>query len=839
MRVCAFVAPCQTGFSTKQDPFKFSDRLVKKARQKQGGRAIVEANSTKQSPVNNRTAKVFWKVVVFLGAVGAFCAFILWPPHAAGPELVAKTCDALRQQGFKTDLSQFNFSTPPEMRTREAAFAALDPKQSAELPLEWPVLTETVGNDFVVVVWQQDLLKWPHAMPPDGGDQVTWDEFRELFTDHQTALDAACQAALSGPIRFHLQASGGNHMLLRHLAPLKGLAQALGYRTILALHDGNPDSAWTNLLAQTRLVTAWEPEPAEVSHSVRFLMTKLVFDATWQALQTNAWPEARLAQLQAEWEATDFLTNLSEVGEFKLAADAADYDFDRRQNLRPGQRGGDHPPFSEFVRNAIRSPWSVWSEMRYNWNRAHYARGGQYEEERDLLLYDRDREIELRNAVQAPTWAQMIGLPGVTNTVPFHSKYYSSVQARRASSQMAKAFQSAGGGFLGHAAQAETQRRMLIVALALERYHGQHGAYPPALTALAPEFVKTVPDDFMDGRPLRYQLNDAGHYRLYSVGLDGVDDGGKMAKEERLSPAELRSGGLALLPKGDLVWPFPASTATAAELRRQQSAVFEKKADDLELIQAEAQWKHAANHQRAVEELLAAPAPNLPDVKYQGQPLSEWLRNPNTAGVNEVALCGLFTLKQIMTGGEPEQAAFELPIRYDALKHVGEIYLLIDTNNDDADEGCVVQQMDCRRADNGDCLLVWDTIYESPGKHALRAGFEVHGGSSDNETLVGPPLPFVVSNLCQFSTSSAHFDPRLGAAFQLRLPEMNGRFVLKCQTTDGALLKTITGATTNGIVNVRWDLKDEQGRRLSADIFNSLWTITLPDSGRSQTLKGP
>ena len=135
--------------------------------------------------------------------------------------------------------------------------------------------------------------------------------------------------------------------------------------------------------------------------------------------------------------------------------------------------------------------------------------------------------------------------------------------------------------------------------------------------------------------------------------------------------------------------------------------------------------------------------------------------------------------------------------------------------------------------------MVWDTIYESPGKHALRAGLEVHGGLPDNEAIVGPPLPFVVSNLCQFSISSAHFDPRLGAPFQLKLPEMNGQFVLKCQTTNGALLKTITGTTTNGIVSVRWDLVDDQGRRFGAHFFNSAWTITLPDSGRTQNLKGP
>jgi hypothetical protein len=97
----------------------------------------------------------------------------------------------------------------------------------------------------------------------------------------------------------------------------------------------------------------------------------------------------------------------------------------------------------------------------------------------------------------------------------------------------------------------------------------------------------------------------------------------------------------------------------------------------------------------------------------------------------------------------------------------------------------------------------------------------------------------VISNLCQFSVNSAEFDPRLGAAFLLKLPETNGQYVLKCQTTDGIVLKTMPGATSKGIVKVRWDLNDERGQRFTGDAFDTLWTITLPGSGRTQTLKGP
>jgi hypothetical protein len=773
-------------------------------------------------------AKAFRKVAVILLLAGILCALFLWMHRRPGPELVANTREELRQQGFKTDLSEFDLSTSGEIRAREADLTSLGANRSAGLPREWPDLAEAAGNDSVVVVWKQDMLKLPHE-----SDEITWDQFREPLDKNRSALNAACQAALTGPIRFNLVASGGHGMLLRHLGLVRNVVAMLGSRTMLALHDGQQDAAWTNLVAATHLVTAWDIEPVEISHLVRSVMTKIVFEATWQILQTNAWSERRLAQLQAEWEHVDFFSHLPDTGEFDLACDAADYEFARRPG--PNSRPGAEPTMIEL----LRSPLRAWADIRYHWDEARYWQSCQYVEERNLLLYDRDRELELRKAVRAPTWVQMSALPGVTNKSPFNTKRSSGVRAMRSSRRIGLAFQEAGGGLLGHAAEAEARRRIIVAALALERYHAQHGAYPPALANLLPEFLKTEPTDFMDGQPLRYELNPDGHYRLYSIGLDCVDDGGEMTEEGPRTRSGFRPRVPGVMPKGDIVWPLPAKTTVVTAMRQQQSAGIQKQADDSELALAEAQWKHAANHQTDVEKLLAAPAAAIEDLKYHGKALSELLRNAGTSETNHLALGDMFTLKQIITGHEPEQVTLELPISYDALKRVGELYLLVDANNDDSDEGCAAQQMDCQRAENGDCLLVWDTIFESPGKHALRAGLEVHGGSPDHDAIVGPPLPIAVSNLCQFSMSSTHFDPRLGAGYQLKLPEKNGRFVLRCQTTNGLPIKTITGATTNGIVSIRWNLLDDQGRRFGGESFDSTWTMTLPDSGRTQTLKGP
>jgi uncharacterized protein affecting Mg2+/Co2+ transport len=52
-------------------------------------------------------------------------------------------------------------------------------------------------------------------------------------------------------------------------------------------------------------------------------------------------------------------------------------------------------------------------------------------------------------------------------------------------------------------------------------------------------------------------------------------------------------------------------------------------------------------------------------------------------------------------------------------------------------------------------------------------------------------------------------------------------------------LNSMTGNTTNGIIERHWDLMDEHGRRFKGSGFGSVFHIPLTDSGRTQTLKGP
>ncbi len=69
------------------------------------------------------------------------------------------------------------------------------------------------------------------------------------------------------------------------------------------------------------------------------------------------------------------------------------------------------------------------------------------------------------------------------------------------------------------------------VMLALEVHHQEHGAYPARLEDLVPSILPELPLDPFSGKPYGYKLfadggRGRGSYSLFSVGADGVDDGG-------------------------------------------------------------------------------------------------------------------------------------------------------------------------------------------------------------------------------------------------------------------------------------------------------------------------
>ncbi len=343
----------------------------------------------------------------------------------------------------------------------------------------------------------------------------------------------------------------------------------------------------------------------------------------------------------------------------------------------------------------------------------------------------------------------------------------------------------------------------------------------------------------MDGNPLRYR-RVAGNFVLYSVGWDGIDHGGRMPRHDPGEPFESFTPYSAS-HEVDLVWPRPAATDEVETWHQVQLAERQQRADEMEELQAYARWHMTAVRQAEAARLLAErPKPIPEDLKYRGRFLVDVLRNEAITGTDQQSLAQLLTLRQLVTGSEPEIITFEAPIRFDALTNIGRLDLLIDVcTNGDFDEGCYAGKAECSRTVDGNCLITWSTLYEAPGLHALQLWLQLNEPTKVEDGLDGPMLPFTITNLCQFSLESATYNPESGATLRAKLPELNGKFTVELATATGEHLKTISGTTSNGVVNVFWNLVDDRGLRFTGESFNSTFKITLPDSKRSQTLNGP
>ena len=113
-----------------------------------------------------------------------------------------------------------------------------------------------------------------------------------------------------------------------------------------------------------------------------------------------------------------------------------------------------------------------------------------------------------------------------------------------------RAMETAGLDFFTHgpdraaelaAKRTQAKTRLLICELALQQWRLEQGSEPKTLADLVPDYLRAVPLDPYCGKRLLYRPTDSG-YQLYSVGPDGVDDGGKPM--ERMVATDVWPGDL-------------------------------------------------------------------------------------------------------------------------------------------------------------------------------------------------------------------------------------------------------------------------------------------------------
>src|ERR1017187_8389144 len=155
--------------------------------------------------------KLRWKITIGIVGAGAICAAVWLRPDNTAKNALEETRRALRQQGFKIDLAEFDLSASASFQERTAALLAAhrNPVRVSPYSGEIPNLMNQVGENSALVVWDKDL-KDSYLQDPYGHDVGPF--LRNSLNSNQAVLDAACEAALSGPIRFNLNALAGSFM---------------------------------------------------------------------------------------------------------------------------------------------------------------------------------------------------------------------------------------------------------------------------------------------------------------------------------------------------------------------------------------------------------------------------------------------------------------------------------------------------------------------------------------------------------------------------------------------------------------------------------------------------
>jgi hypothetical protein len=345
-----------------------------------------------------------------------------------------------------------------------------------------------------------------------------------------------------------------------HLTESKRAAQRLETAALYDLHQGDTRSAVTNLQAMLAIVKAMRNERLLISELVRMAIASIAMTVNWEVLQSSNLTDEQLAELQNDWAGLDFIqaeentlemervTQTSTVNRWRKSSSGL---RDNLESWTDWGIGNPPPTIGKFQIAMAAFRWRYWLS---------------YPDELKLL---RGYQTALETTRRAETNYSLLSLLHEqenkidkmgTETYRIRSSFLTDFNKPDLHDLMSSAIFALNPIFR-RVMMAETTRQMAIAAIALKRYQLEHRNYPADLNSLVPEFVPKVPLDPIDGQPMRYRLSADGTVLLYSVGENGLDDGGNPGlKKGALLPSYDWLNREAL----DWVWPQPA---TEAEIR--------------------------------------------------------------------------------------------------------------------------------------------------------------------------------------------------------------------------------------------------------------------------------
>lgn len=411
-----------------------------------------------------------------------------------------------------------------------------DAENFAAIPGIAELFTKTIPRPKTL-----DLISVPDCKEPYGDWQVGSTEnlaaWRTCFTNDDLLVALKRYEPTIGEISTALQQRPKCRFPVRYEEHVNAvfpnptafvrLSSIYRLRALAELSEGRSDAAFEDVRLCLRLADTIKNEPSVWFFQWRStILNRGVIHPVWEGLATHRWNDRQLTALQAELAGID---GLSEGTRAIQGERLADYDIVRWSiNKRRGRIGWMSylmfpAPSTLDMTIMLLGPVGWWYQ--------------------NLLTFDRvysetlSHIIDLKQRRVSPSTCQDAEKRFKTASVMsdgYLGQKFLPAYVRTAES----------------AARLQTAVDQAVIACALERYRLAKGTFPEKLRGLVPEFLAKIPTDIITGEPLHYR-REGDRFKLWSVGWNATDDGGKVAvtgdKNQQWD-----------YHKGDWVWEYPS-----------------------------------------------------------------------------------------------------------------------------------------------------------------------------------------------------------------------------------------------------------------------------------------
>ncbi len=477
--------------------------------------------------------KILRWIGIGLGILIGLPSLFLIEENMRGRFLLHRYLNELRARSEKLTVAELAPPPPPTEGNGAPAFFAAA-RQLDGLKKQCPVAGDSGFAFGLHVPDGRAIVKYRLEQLYTSKRTNTWRDLTNELALAAAPLDdlkrALQQPVLSQPIDY---SRGFAAAPFTNFSIIRGSVRWLSWSTINDLHNGNLDAATddiTTIVSTTRLL---KDDRLLISELVRMTIARIGLENTWQALQADGWNDAQLARLQQTWQTVGFSDALLCALEMERNMIALEFEKVRRENFSLDalvEMSGDQimrqVMFAEFPSFCRLLAWRLaWTHL----DEFHAFRKTQSALDKICIAASHQQQVSETN--EQPDDYRLL-----------FSRFVGDISFR--------VFQNV--------CRTETHREMMLAAIAIKRYQLRHGKLPSSLHALAPEFMPSLPHDWMDGKPLRYRVNTDGTFTLYSVGDDGVDNGGEPSGEQNMWRSR------------DAVWLQPATAEEVADALRKK-----------------------------------------------------------------------------------------------------------------------------------------------------------------------------------------------------------------------------------------------------------------------------